>query len=75
MVLTDDSIMPFGKYAKTETRMEDVPASYLLWLWEKQGTTKPFGEAAEAVQAYIRDNLDCLKKEEADIIKRKSYDD
>lgn len=42
--LTDDSIMPWGKY-KGET-LEDVPASYLLWLEDniksKPETNDPF---------------------------------
>jgi len=61
MILLDESPMPFGKYKGTE--MANVPAWYLIWLWEKQGTTKPFGEKAEAVQAYILDNLDVLRIE------------
>ena len=61
MTLTDESPMPFGKHKGTE--MANVPADYLLWLWKKQGTSKPFGEEAAAVQRYIIDNLDVLKKE------------
>ena len=61
--LTDESVMPFGKYKKTETQMANVPASYLMWLWEQYRGKKPFGEKAKAVQAYILDNLDGLKKE------------
>ena len=30
---TDETLMPFGKFAKT--KLEDVPASYLLWLYDK----------------------------------------
>ena len=61
MILTDESPMPFGKHK--DTAMANVPADYLLWLWRKQGTTKPFGTSAAAVQRYIIDNLDALKKE------------
>jgi len=61
MILQDDSPMPFGKHKGTA--MANVPASYLLWLRDKQGTAKPFGEESQAVQDYIRDNLDALKKE------------
>lgn len=62
MILTDESMMPTGQY-KNKRKMANVPASYLLWLWEAQGETKPFGEAAQAVQAYTTENLDALKKE------------
>lgn len=34
---TDESWMPFGKYGPEQgdhRRLSDLPASYLLWLWE-----------------------------------------
>lgn len=52
--MTDESIMPFGKY-KGE-KMADVPADYLLWLYENN---KCGGE----VKAYIEDNLQVIKDE------------
>lgn len=54
MALEDDSIMPWGKHQGQE--MQDVPASYLLWLYDNE---KCSGE----VKAYIEDNLDVLRKE------------
>ena len=68
MKLTDESIMPFGMYSKPPFRrkMANVPAKYLMWLWDKQGSTKPFGEEATAVRNYINENLDVLKKEVGD---------
>jgi len=55
MILKDDSPMPWGKEHKGKA-MVDVPASYLLWMWEnKKGG--PF------VRKYIKDNLEVLKKE------------
>jgi uncharacterized protein (DUF3820 family) len=30
--MTDNDLMPFGKYKST--KMSDVPAKYLLWLWD-----------------------------------------
>lgn len=57
--MTDESIMPFGKHKGK--KMANVPASYLLWLYENG---KCFGEFKE----YIIDNLDVLKSE----IKQKS---
>lgn len=61
MILTDESPMPFGKHKGTA--MANVPADYLLWMWNKQGSTKPFGEAAQAVMDYITENLEALKQE------------
>ena len=31
--MSDDDYIPFGKYSSPPTKMKDVPASYLLWLW------------------------------------------
>jgi len=50
--MTDESIMPYGIHKGK--KMADVPASYLLWLYENQ---KCSGE----VKAYIRENLDVIK--------------
>jgi uncharacterized protein (DUF3820 family) len=46
--------MPFGKY-KGE-KMANVPADYLLWLYENG---KCFGD----IKKYIVDNLDSIKSE------------
>ncbi len=58
--------MPFGKYRGQP--MEDVPASYLHWLW----TQKDFSCSAEpkkkAVAEYIRANRAALEKEYPDAI-------
>lgn len=51
--MTDESIMPWGKYAGK--KMEDVPDDYLLWLYEVRKVCGPVGE-------YIKDNLDAIKK-------------
>ena len=66
--LDDTDIMPFGQYYRTRTKMSEVPASYLHWLWInglqkhelKQNT--PQG----AVARYIERNLNHLKKEHPD---------
>ena len=50
--MTDESIMPFGKYKGQQ--MADVPAPYLLWLYENN---KCYGE----VKQYIRENMDVIK--------------
>lgn len=51
----DNDKMPFGKH-KGE-RLEDVPASYLLWLWEQ----KPLSDIR--LEHYIYNSLDALKME------------
>lgn len=45
--------MPFGRY--TGTLMANVPARYLLWLYEN--------DKAGKVKQYIIDNLDVIKEE------------
>lgn len=52
--LTDQSLMPFGKYK--DYSMENVPASYLIWLYENRKCNEP-------VKNYIIENLDFLKRE------------
>lgn len=60
--LTDDDLMPFGKYKGQP--MSDVPAHYLHWLWYngmKDDTKSP-------VAAYIKENMHVLKSENSDLI-------
>jgi uncharacterized protein (DUF3820 family) len=52
--LTDNSPMPFGKFRGKA--MIEVPALYLLWLYNK-------GCDHTEVKKYIQDNLDALNKE------------
>lgn len=52
--LTDEDPMPFGKY-KGE-KMTNVPAEYLLWLYNED--IKP-----GSVRDYIEDNLDAIRSE------------
>ena len=59
--LTDQSKMPFGKYEGL--RMEDVPVSYLHWLWGN-GMQKERSPVAD----YIRKNLNALKAENSDLL-------
>lgn len=54
--LSDTDAMPFGKY-KGEP-MQDVPASYLHWLWQEIQNDK-----MNPVADYIRNNIEALKKE------------
>lgn len=51
MKLTDESPMPFGKYAGA--KMANVPADYLIWLYDN-------GKTSEQVRQYIEENKDVL---------------
>jgi len=62
-MLTDNSIMPFGKY-KGQV-LANIPASYLIWIFENNKCTPD-------VAKYINENLDVLKEEiKRDEAKRK----
>lgn len=52
--MNDTSPMPFGKYKGK--KLEDVPAHYLIWLYDND---KSFGDLKD----YIEDNLDVLQQE------------
>ena len=54
--LQDTDPMPFGKYKGQP--MQDVPASYLHWLWLEIQHDK-----SSNVGAYICRNIEALKKE------------
>jgi len=56
--IQDTDHMPFGKYKGK--LMQDVPASYLHWLWTngKASETK-----TDPVAAYIGRNMQALQKE------------
>ena len=54
MKLTDISPMPFGKHKGTQ--MANVPASYLIWLYDND-------KCSVEVREYIEDNLRVLKQE------------
>lgn len=60
--LDDLSPMPFGKY--TGTPLQDVPVTYLHWLWTK-GLKD---DSASRVSEYIRRNLHALQAENDDLI-------
>jgi len=51
---TDQTPIPFGKYRGTP--LGQVPAKYLLWLYNK-------GCYQHQTRRYIIDNLEALKKE------------
>ena len=59
----DDDWMPFGKYGpwnEDVRRLEDVPASYLLYLWDR----KPLSD--KKLENYIHNSMDALKMETKD---------
>lgn len=51
--LTDKDPMPWGKYKGQA--MINVPASYLMWLWDE-------GKCSGDVKEYIERNLDAIKQ-------------
>ena len=61
MQLTDESPMPFGKHKNT--KMANVPANYLIWLYDQLTGMEPFGEASQAVRDYTVENLEALRQE------------
>jgi len=61
-MLTDEHIMPFGKYKGQ--KMLDVPASYLHWLWTNGKQQCP--EGTDDVANYIRKNMASLKLDHRD---------
>lgn len=58
--LTDLDLMPFGKHKGIP--MQDVPASYLHYLWVNGKKEDKFCP----VVGYIRENLDVLRQEYED---------
>lgn len=52
--LTDNSLMPFGKYKGQ--KMANVPASYLLWAFDNLNLQ-------DNVKQYIKKNRDALEAE------------
>lgn len=59
--MKDKDKMPFGAYKEKE--MQDVPASYLIWLYDNN---KCFG----GVKKYIEENLETLRLEVKQKIKK-----
>lgn len=60
-ILTDDSLMPFGKHKGIP--MSDVPVGYLHWLWNNGAKNQQ-----TSIAVYIRENLTALKLEDEDLI-------
>jgi len=55
--MTGDDEMPFGKH-KGE-KLDDVPAEYLLWLWEQEWTKTKW----RSLFAYLEDCKEALEQE------------
>lgn len=64
--LSDLDKMPFGKHKGTA--MQDVPASYLHWLWTNDADPMRHKVATDPVADYIQRNMDALKDELPDAI-------
>lgn len=65
-MLTDTDPMPFGMHKGKP--MQEVPVTYLHWLWHN---ATPQGNGI-AVFEYIKNNIDALKMENKDLIWSKS---
>lgn len=52
--LTDDSLMPYGKYKGK--KMANVPPDYLIWLYDN-------GKCNEQVKRYVFSNYSVLQEE------------
>lgn len=57
-VLTDDTPMPFGVKHRG-TKMANVPASYLMWIYES--VERDY--YSQPVINYIKENMDAIKLE------------
>ena len=60
--MNDLTPMPFGKHK--DTPMQDVPANYLLWLWDNGVHKQP----GKPIHAYIKKSFSALMKECPDYI-------
>lgn len=63
--LVDLSPMPWGKHKGVP--MQDVPASYMFWLWTQRGFEN---NRVDSVADYIRRNLSAFEQEYPDGIWR-----
>lgn len=66
--LTDLSPMPFGKYGPKPKGegllMQDVDASYLLWLWDSGVWREP----SKPIHRYIKTSFNALLQDAKDYI-------
>lgn len=64
--MTDQDTMPFGEHKGKN--MEDVPARYLLWLYDDMRNAGGPRTFSKEVFEYIEENHHRLMKEEDDYI-------
>ena len=57
---TDLDPMPFGKFK--DKLLQDVPGSYLIWLWSQ----RPLSDTK--LENYIHNSMDALKMEDKDYV-------
>ncbi len=62
--LQDTDKMPWGKYKGVS--MQDVPASYLHWLWTNERDPMSRKSKVDPVAAYIERNMAALQQEHPD---------
>ncbi len=60
-MLNDNSVMTFGVHK--DKKLIDVPARYLLWMWNEWKTKLPRTDQIE-LQNYIQDNIEVLQMEQ-----------
>ncbi len=62
MPLSKDSLFPFGKYLRT--RVEDVPASYLMWAHGEIRKLAPNKRRFDQtlVFKYVESNIEALRE-------------
>lgn len=68
---TDEDKILFGKHSGR--KLANVPASYLLWLWDQPKFHHNGYEHEVRVRLYIKDNLEVLKKEVSEQSKLRKY--
>ena len=67
---TDKMPMPFGKYVGKP--LADVPASYLIWLYDTSEKGKRLSD--KKLSKYIEDNMQALQMEVIAEKQRKYYE-
>lgn len=68
--MTDESLMPFGQYGPKRNdhrKLCDVPARYLLWLWDDGVWQDRTGRNAP-LHRYIAKNMKALEMDAPDYI-------
>lgn len=61
--MSDNDLMPFGKYKGVT--LENVPANYFHWLWFEAGVQH---NKHHKLHDYISDNIDSFRQENKDLI-------